>query len=104
MKNKFWFPLLLVLALLSLTPALGQQPTPSPTPQKQGNPPDDEVVRVTTNLVQLDVVVLDKEGRQATNLQAGDFEVSEDGKRQQITNFSYILANPATSSRPDSAP
>jgi VWFA-related protein len=55
---------------------------------------------VTTNLVQLDVVVLDKEGRQVTNLRPEDFEVSEDGKRQPITNFLYVSADPGASNQP----
>lgn len=91
------------LALSFLTPAIGQQrqpslPLPSPTPAPATAPPaprvpandDDEVVRITANLVQIDAVVVDKNGRQVTDLTAADFEIFEDGKPQQITNFSYI--------------
>jgi VWFA-related protein len=100
MKNKL--SLLFLLALLSFAPVLAQRQTPQPTPQQQETSPDD-VVRVTTNLVQVDVVVLDKEGRQVTNLRPEDFEVSEDGKRQPITNFLYVAADPltATASQPN---
>jgi VWFA-related protein len=67
-------------------------PTPAQQPQGQTPPDDDEVVaRITTNLVQLDAVVLDKEGRQVSDLSAEDFEVFEDGRPQKITNFSYVL-------------
>jgi VWFA-related protein len=86
MKNKTL--LMLVLALMSATSAVGQ--TPSSTPPT--STPADDVVRVTTNVVQVDVVVLDKDGRQVTNLRPEDFEVSEDGKRQPITNFMYFSA------------
>ncbi|HVF50855.1 MAG TPA: VWA domain-containing protein [Pyrinomonadaceae bacterium] len=51
---------------------------------------EDEVVRITTNLVQVDAVVVDKNGRQVTDLRAEDFEIFEDGKPQQISNFSYV--------------
>jgi VWFA-related protein len=88
--------------LLPLTSAFGQgpTPTPSPAPQKQETP-SDEVLRVTTNLVQLDVVVTDKEGRHVTNLRPEDFEIVEGKDKQPITNFSYItLGPPVTISRP----
>lgn len=50
---------------------------------------------MTTNLVQVDVVVTDKEGRPVTDLRPEEFEISEEGKRQTITNFSYVAANPS---------
>ena len=100
MKKRSFF--LFVLTLLPFTSALGQRPAPttSPAPQKQETPAD-EVLRVTTNLVQLDVVVTDKEGRHVTNLRPEDFEIIEDKDKQQITNFSYIkLGPPVTISQP----
>ena len=69
----------------AFTSVTAQQPAPSPTP-----PPQDEVIRVTTNLVQADVIVTDKSGRQVTDLRPEDFEVLEDGKRQTLSHFSYI--------------
>ncbi|HLM58413.1 MAG TPA: VWA domain-containing protein [Pyrinomonadaceae bacterium] len=50
------------------------------------------MVRITTNLVQIDVVVTDKDGKQVTDLRPDEFEILEDDKRQQITNFSYVSA------------
>jgi VWFA-related protein len=67
-----------------------QQPKPSPQPAVQSK---DEVVRVTTNLVQVDVVATDKDGKQVSDLRPEDFEVFEDGRKQRITNFSYISAD-----------
>ncbi|HYP51326.1 MAG TPA: VWA domain-containing protein [Pyrinomonadaceae bacterium] len=52
--------------------------------------PEQDVVRITTNLVQVDAVVTDKDGNQVTNLTAADFELLQDGKPQKITNFSYV--------------
>src|SRR5689334_896169 len=69
----------------AFTSVTAQQPTPSPAP-----PPQDEVIRVTTNLVQADVIVTDKSGRQVTDLRPEDFEVLEDGKKQTLSHFSYI--------------
>lgn len=67
-----------------------QRGTP-PAPQEETEDDEDDVVRITTNLVQMDVVVVDKKGKQVTDLRAEDFEVYEDKRQQQITNFSYVL-------------
>ena len=75
----------------SSTPRQTPAPQVSPTPPQQQTPAEsDDVVRITTNLVQVDAVVVDKNGRQVTDLAAEDFEILEDGKSQQITNFSYV--------------
>ena len=49
----------------------------------------DDVVRITTNLVQVDVVVTRK-GKPVKDLKAEDFEIFEDGKLQTITSFAYV--------------
>jgi len=76
-------------------PASAQQPgsTPTPSPSQQQTAPrddDEDVVRITTNLVQVDAVIVDKSGRQVTDLSAEDFEILEDNRAQKITNFSYV--------------
>ena len=65
----------------------------------------DDVVRITTNLVQIDAIVT-KNGKPIRDLKAEDFEIFEDGRRQEITSFAYIsnVADnagvvPATSSK-----
>ncbi|MBC7899505.1 MAG: VWA domain-containing protein [Saprospiraceae bacterium] len=69
--------------------ASAQTPTP---PVLQ---PEDDVVKITSELVQLDIIVTDKEGNQITDLTAKDFEIRQDGKPQIITNLSYVgLASP----------
>lgn len=57
---------------------------------------DDDVVRISTNLVQIDAIVT-KDGKLVSDLKAEDFEIFEDGKKQTITSFSYISNLPATS-------
>jgi hypothetical protein len=47
-----------------------------------------EVIRVETELVNLNVVVMDGEGRRVSGLLKEDFEVFEDDSRQEITHFS----------------
>jgi len=90
MKNRSL--ILLLFALLPFTQALSQAQTPSPSSQKT---PAEDVLRVTTNLVQLDVVVTDKEGNHVTDLHPEDFEIVEDKDKQQITSFSYVTLGPS---------
>src|SRR5215210_4818654 len=65
------------------------RPTPAPSPQETQDP---DVVRITTNLVQVDVVVT-KDGRQITDLKPEDFQILEDGRLQSITSFAYVSTN-----------
>jgi VWFA-related protein len=67
-------------ALLSIT-ICAQTPTP---------PDAGDVVKISTNLIQIDVTVTDKKGNVVTDLKPGDFEIFENGKKQDITNLSYI--------------
>ncbi|MGI9104858.1 MAG: VWA domain-containing protein [Pyrinomonadaceae bacterium] len=86
----------LALMFSLFAPVSAQQPVstpaPEPLPQQQTAPPDhdEDVVRITTNLVQVDAVIVDKSGKQVTDLRAEDFEVFEDNRPQKITNFSYV--------------
>ncbi|HEX8709060.1 MAG TPA: VWA domain-containing protein [Pyrinomonadaceae bacterium] len=51
---------------------------------------DDEVLSVNTTLVQLNVGVVDRQGRAITNLTPADFTVYEDDVRQPITDFKSV--------------
>jgi VWFA-related protein len=91
MKNRTLLIPILIFSLL--TPATGQKPSPAPQQNAQD---DDEVVRITTNLVQVDVMVTDKDGNPVPDLKPEQFEILQDGRPQTITNFSYIsTATPA---------
>jgi VWFA-related protein len=77
-----------------------QKPEPSPTPAA-----DADVVKITTNLVQVDAVITDKNGKLVTDLRPDEVEILEDGKSQKITHFSFISLTPteknATSTKLD---
>ena len=49
--------------------------------------PDDEILRVDTRLVDVPLVVTDKNGKPLLNLKQSNFVVYEDGKRQEISDF-----------------
>src|SRR5687768_1759524 len=51
---------------------------------------DDDVVKITSKIVQVDVVVTDDKGNQVTDLTAADFQIFEDGKLKKISGFSYV--------------
>jgi VWFA-related protein len=57
-------------------------------PGPQSAPGQVTPLRVTTRLVQVNVVVQDKKGEAITDLTRDDFEVSEQGKTQAISAFS----------------
>jgi VWFA-related protein len=75
---------LIVLTVWSLAQA---QTTPAP-PAK----PQDEVVRVYTELVQTDVMVFDRQGRFVDGLAKENFELRIDGKPRPIQSFEKITA------------
>jgi VWFA-related protein len=71
-----------------------QQSRPQASPSPQSDADEGDVVRITTNLVQFDAVVTDKKGRQVTDLRPEEFEVTVGGRRQTVTNVSYVVAQP----------
>lgn len=68
--------------LLLLAVALLAAPTQTPLAQDE-----DEVERVTTDLVVLNVTVTDARGRFVRKLQRGEFKVFEDGVEQPVNTF-----------------
>jgi len=84
--------LLCFLALTSLS-VNAQNPTPSPLdtpPLRVSESEEPDVLRVTTNLIQIDAVVTDKSGKFVSNLRPEDLEILVNGKHQAITNFSFV--------------
>ncbi len=72
--------------------------TPTPTPA------EDDVIVISTTLIQLDVTVTDKKGKIVTDLKPEDFEVYENDKKQEITNFSFVSSEPEIRSVSNSKP
>jgi VWFA-related protein len=52
---------------------------------------DNDVVKITSNLVNLDVIVKDRKGKAITDLKSEDFAVSENGVPQKIEFFDSTL-------------
>lgn len=77
----------LVLALLTFyASALSQTPTPTARP----TPPDTDVVKISTNLIQLDVTVTDSKGKVITDIRPDEIEVYENGQKQKITGLTFV--------------
>jgi VWFA-related protein len=62
------------------------------------------VLHVTTRMVLVDTVVLDKGGRPVKGLKADDFTVTEDGVRQRIASFSERISESANAGAPPVLP
>ncbi|HEX8722652.1 MAG TPA: VWA domain-containing protein [Pyrinomonadaceae bacterium] len=75
------------------TPAPQTTPAPTLTPAPAAD--EDEVVRITANLVQFDAVVTDGGGRVVADLRPEELRVLVDGKPQEISNFSFVTVVPA---------
>lgn len=102
MKNRLPLALLLITQLLGS--GLAQQPTPNPTPspanqERPQQPEAEDVVRITTNLVQVDAVITDKNGKLVTDLRPEEVEIYENGREQKITNFSFNLSESTSTAR-----
>src|ERR1044072_1798082 len=61
-----------------------------------GHAQDDEVVRVKSNLVNIDVVVKDKKGKYVSDLKPEDFVITENGQPQKIEFFDAPLSKTET--------
>lgn len=81
----------IVLALL-ITASLASSVV-SQTPQTQQKPPEispEDVIRITTELVQADVVVMDKNERVIPDLALEDFELYDNGKKQELKFMEFV--------------
>ncbi len=82
------------------------QPAATPTPAATSTPPtlkeEDQIVKIDTELVNLNVRVIDRNNRPINDLLQKEFKVYEDGEAQQIeffskaevpTNYSLVIDN-----------
>jgi VWFA-related protein len=86
-----------LLLLMGSNSACPQNASPSPPSQKQP-PPSQQLpqgrqapykVRVTSELVLVNVVARDKKGNLIRGLKKEDFTVMEDGKKQEVSTFDF---------------
>ena len=85
MKNQRLLAVVLAGCLASVS--FAQQPDQKPS--------DGDVVRITTNLVQIDAVITDKNGNPITDLKPEELQLTEDNRARKITHFSYIAPPPS---------
>ena len=76
-----------LVLLLSITIALSQTTKPQ-KPQDEVGP--DDVVRITTQLVQTDVIVVDNKDRVIPDLKMADFELYDNGKKQELKFLEFV--------------
>ena len=66
-----------------------QQPAPPPPPQAQKPSDQGFRMRVTTEIVLVNVIARDKKGNLIRDLKPSDFTLYEDGQKQQIASFDF---------------
>src|SRR5436190_7504380 len=89
-NNGFWSTAVLVVLVAGLSAQTSQNP-PQPAPQ---NPPakqaEKPTFRVQVDLITNDVVVRDEKGNFVPDLKRDEFEIYEDGVKQDITSMTVV--------------
>jgi VWFA-related protein len=85
MKKTRWAPWLVAGLLALLADAHAQQPAPAPVPAPQ-NP----TFRTSVDLVSSDIIVRNRRGQFQADLSKDDFELYEDGVKQEMTSFVLV--------------
>jgi VWFA-related protein len=86
-----------LLVVLASAVVVAQQPSP---PARDSG----MVLHVTTRMVLVDAVVLDKQGHPVEGLKVDDFTLTEDGVPERIASFSERLSKPAKPTPPPVLP
>lgn len=94
MRVSRFIPAALFSMLFALSQQSGQHVAPTAVE------PEQPLLRMNVNLVQVDATVTDSKGNRVTNLKATDFEILQDGKPQKITHFSYVPVPPRLATAP----
>ncbi|MEP7340810.1 MAG: VWA domain-containing protein [Acidobacteriota bacterium] len=95
LRGKFIVAAILMALVCWFSPLLVQLSAQSQNKQDKGREPnaqDAATVRIDTELVQIDVVVADKQGKLISDLKREDFQILEDGKPQTVSHFSVGAA------------
>ena len=93
--KKYFFAL--VCAIFFASNGFSQNPTPAPSPPVAET---EDVVKISTTLIQVDATVTDSKGSVVTDLKAEDFEIYENGKKQTVSNLSFISNTKAKEEMP----
>lgn len=88
---KFWPGIAIILLCAVAASSQSIKPTP---------PDDNDVVKISTSLIQIDVSVTDSKGKVITDLKPSEVEIYENGQKQKITNFSFISSVKTTTEKP----
>jgi VWFA-related protein len=83
----FCSALFICIAAVANVPAQVTYPTERPRRALPAEPQPEEVIRIDTNLVSVDVTALDAAGRPVRTLRKEDFKVFEDGVQRPIALF-----------------
>ncbi len=94
MKHPSKYPLALLIFPALLTAQTATAPPPA-------NPPQTAPLKVTTRLVQVNVIVHDHHGNPVGDLTKEDFEVTDEGKAQNISLFTVDRLSPGGASAPN---
>src|SRR5258707_12902988 len=78
-------------------------PVPAQQKKETSKSADDDVIKVTANLVSLDVIVKDKKGKAINDLKPEDFTVFENGVPQKIQFFDSTLTSGNEAGQPTTA-
>src|SRR6267142_5495015 len=81
--------------LTALLTGMGRLAQVANAQQPQPKAQDEDVLRISTDLVQTAITVIDKNGRFVDGLDRGQFELTVDGKPRPISFFERITAGSA---------
>jgi VWFA-related protein len=85
--------ILAIIVVFMMSSVVAQQPVSTPRPSVEKFPIDlkkDEVLRVDTNLIEVDAIVKDKNGNLVRNLSKADFEIIENGQIKPVDYSSFV--------------
>jgi VWFA-related protein len=86
----------IITAFIFANAAYGQNVIPQPTPPKD----EGDVVKISTNLIQVDITVTDSRGRIISDLKPDEVEIYENGRKQTIMGFNFVSAGQPIAATP----
>lgn len=84
--------LALVAFLITIEFSVAHAQIPVARPSPPSDTSREDVVRISTELIRIDVTVTDRRGRIVNDLKPEEFEVFENGRRQKVTGLTFVSA------------